>query len=78
MSDLLNMEYINSLPQPFIATMLGGSRWPVYDIEVQAGLVRIDVMGKLDVLDICDFSSFMDANGVEHDVDSFFLEDEPL
>lgn len=75
MTDLLRMDYINSLPQPFIATQLGGWRWPVYDIEVECGLVRIDVMGKLQVLAIMEFTSFMDAHGVEHDVDSFFNED---
>lgn len=75
MSDLLRMDYINSLPQPFIATQLGGWRWPVESIEVECGLVRIDVIGKLQVLDIMEFTSFMDADGIEHDVDSFFNED---
>ena len=40
MVDILRMDYINSLPQPFIARFYGGSEWPVYDIEVQTGLLR--------------------------------------
>jgi hypothetical protein len=76
MSDLLRMDYINSLPQPFIATMLGGSRWPVYDIDVEKGLMRLDVMGKLDITHIVEVAKFTDADGVEHTPDSFYNEDE--
>jgi len=78
MSDLLRMDYINSLPQPFIATLIGcKSEWPIYDIEVQTGLVRIDVMGKLDVLDIADVSYFTDMDGVKHDAETFYCDFEP-
>lgn len=77
MADLLRMDHINSLPQPFIATLIGGSRWPVYDIDVQTGLLRIDVVGKLDVLTIGDVRNFTDANGVEHSTDSFYSDYEP-
>ena len=72
MSDLLRMDYINSLPQPFMATLLGGGDWPIYDIEVQTGLVKIDVMGKLDVLDIADIDYFTDMDGVKHDSEVFY------
>lgn len=75
MSDLLRMDYINSLPQPFIATMLGGWRWPVYDIDVETGLIRLDVMGKLDRTHIAEVVKFTDADGVEHTSDSFYNED---
>jgi hypothetical protein len=48
MSDLLNMELINSLPQPLWVSSNGKDWWwPVYDICVETGLVRIDVCGKL-------------------------------
>lgn len=76
-SDLLKMEYINSLPQPFIARFFGGSEWPVYDIDVETGLLRIDVVGLLEVKHIGDVKSFRDAEGTEHDSASFYNEDEP-
>lgn len=74
MSDLLRMNYINSLPQPFIAKCYGGSEWPVYDIDVETGLLRLDVVGKLDVSHIGNVRAFVDAEGVEHDADDFYLE----
>lgn len=70
--DLLDMAYINSLPQPFIGRLLGGYEWPIYDIEVQTGLVRIDVCGLLDVKHIGDFTRFIDALGIEHPAEGFY------
>jgi hypothetical protein len=66
------MEYINSLPQPFIATFCGGDEWPVYDIEVQTGLLRIDVVGKLQVTGIGEVIFFTDESGVKHDAETFY------
>ena len=74
MTDLLRMDYINSLPQPFIAHFFGGSEWPVHDIEVQTGLLRIDVVGMLEVKHISDVKFFRDADGAEYDADSFYSE----
>ena len=76
MSDLLRIDHINSLPQPFIARLLGGSEWPVYDIDVETGLLRIDVCGLLEVKHITDVTLFIDAEWVIHDVDSFYNEDD--
>lgn len=78
MSDLLRMDYINSLPQPFIAKFYGGSEWPVYDIDVETGLLRIDVCGKLEVKHIGDVRSFLDADHVKHDADDFYADDDPV
>jgi hypothetical protein len=73
MADLLDMDYINSLPQPLFAVDLGnGWLWPVYDIEVETGLFRIDVCGLLEVKHIGGFLKFEDANGVRHDTDTFY------
>lgn len=77
MSDLLRIDHINSLPQPFFAHLYGGSEWPVFDIDVETGLLRIDVCGLLDVKHIGDVRFFRDMDGVEHDADSFYNEDEP-
>jgi hypothetical protein len=71
-ADLLRMDYINSLPQPFIARFYGGDEWPMHDIDVQTGLLRIDVCGKLEAKHIGDVRFFVDANGVEHDADDFY------
>jgi hypothetical protein len=73
MSDLLNMDYINTLPQPLFAWHLG-SWWPVHDIEVETGCLRIDACGMLDVLHIGGIIKFVDANGTEHDPDTFYIE----
>lgn len=75
MSDLLRKDYINSLPQPFMATLIGNrGEWPIHDIEVQTGLLRIDVMGKLDVLSMAYVNYFTDMDGVKHDAETFYCD----
>ena len=80
MADLLNMAHINSLPQPLFVRDYGRSAWwwPVYDIDVQTGLHRIDVCGLLEVRHFGDAAQFRDADGVLHDPDSFYLEPESV
>ena len=76
-ADLLDMEYINSLPQPLIGRRYGSeSWWPIHDIELQTGLVLIDVCGKLDVKHIGDFACFKDDLGNAHEPDDFFADPE--
>ncbi len=70
--DRLRMEHINSLPQPFIAHFYGGDEWPVYDIDVQTGLLRIDVCGLLEIKNISDVRFFRDAAGAEHNSETFY------
>lgn len=74
MTDLLDMAYVNSLPQPFFVRRFGDKSfsWPVYDIDVETGLYRIDVCGKLDVCHISDAAEFRDADGVIHDSETFY------
>lgn len=72
MKDLLRMDYINDLPQPFIVTFYGGDEWPVYDIDVETGLLRIDVCGLLEVKHIAEVNFFTDAYGVIHDSEVFY------
>ena len=72
MSDKLHMDYINSLPQPFIGRFFGGDEWPIYDIDVETGLLRIDVCGKLQVKEIGEVRFFRDDNGIEHDSETFY------
>lgn len=68
MSDLLDMKYINRLPQ------LWDGEWPVFDIDVQTGLYRIDVCGLLEVRHIGRCIKMRDASGKEHYVDDFYLD----
>lgn len=74
MTDLLRMDYINSLPQPFMATFCGGDEWQVYDIEVGTGLLRIDVCGMLEVKSMGEVINFTDADGTCHDPDTFYCD----
>ncbi|WP_311272207.1 MULTISPECIES: hypothetical protein [unclassified Rhizobium] len=73
MSDLLRMDYINSLPQPFLARFCGDKDfWPVNDFEVGTGLMRIDVCGLLDVKHFGEVMEIKDGNDVTHDPDTFY------
>lgn len=72
MSDLLRMDYINSLPQPLMAREFDGSEWPVDVIDVQTGCMRLDICGKIQHTHISNFSKFIDQDGNEHDVDTFY------
>ncbi|WP_248769104.1 hypothetical protein [Pseudomonas sp. MWU12-2345] len=77
MSDLLNIELINSLPQPFWVSENGKDWWwPVNDIDVQTGLMRIDVCGKLQACHFADWSYMRDGDLTSHDPDTFYLEDD--
>jgi hypothetical protein len=73
-SDTLDMDYINSLPQPLIGVELNATEWPVYDIDVSIGILRIDVCGRLNVMAIADFTKFRDSSGVEHRVEGFYID----
>ncbi len=74
--DLLDMDYINGLPQPLF--LMDGPKWtwPVNDIEVQTGLFRIDVMGRLEVKRIGDAIRFRDSDGTVHLADDLYLDPE--
>ena len=74
MTDILDRDRINSLPQPFTAHFYGGSAWPLIDIDVQTGLLRIDVVGRIDIKHISDVDTFIDADGESHDADSFYAD----
>lgn len=71
-SDLLRMDHINSFPQPFVAVFYGGDSWPLEDIDVQSGLLRIDVCGKLQVKHVGEVKHFVDATGETHAPDTWY------
>lgn len=75
MADLLDMDYINSLPQDIWCRYLGGW-WPLYRIDVETGLLNIDVCGKLDALHIDDIMEFRDGSGKLHSTFDFYADPE--
>ena len=78
MADLLNIDFINSLPQPLWVRQWGDKEflWPLYEICVETGLMRIDVCGKLDNLQIGDVAQFRDDYGTVYDSEEFYLEND--
>jgi hypothetical protein len=78
MADLLRIDYINSLPQPFLVEQLDGCKWPLIDICVDTGCLRFDVMGMCQPSHISDIKQFIDADGVIHSTDSFYSDYEDI
>jgi hypothetical protein len=76
MADVLRMDYINSLPQPFFGRFYGDKNWwwPIHDIGVDAPLCRIDVCGKLQVVSFSDFAEIKDETGAVHNPDDWWVE----
>lgn len=74
MSDLLNMEKINSLG-PIMGELSSG----VYDIEsvcVETGLCRVNVCGLVQLNYWRDFYRILDWDENEYETDSFYLDEE--
>ena len=74
--DLLNIDFINSLPQPLWVRQWGRKDFdcPLYEICVETGLMRIDVCGKLDNLHIGDVAQFRDDDGKVYDSEMFYTD----
>lgn len=76
MADRLKMDYINSLPQPFLIAFFGNpTEWELNNIDVETGLLQFNVCGKLQVEHIGMVKYFKDMNGIIHDPDTFYMED---
>jgi hypothetical protein len=77
MTDILNMELINSLPQPLFGKGYGRDHWwPIVDIDVETGLCRIDVCGLLEVRQFSDFRYIRDDAQTLHEPDRFYLNED--
>lgn len=76
MTDLLRLDFINSLPQPLWVRKWGRDSfdWPLYEICVETGLMSIDVCGKLDKLHISDLAQFRDDDGKVYDSEMFYTD----
>ena len=74
-TDLLNMDAINRLPHPLFAGRGGlGTDWPIVQICVQTGCCTMDVVGLPEYFHYSELIWLIDANGVKHDPDDFYLE----
>ncbi len=77
MTDKLRFDFINSLPQPFLARFCGDKVWwPVESIEVECALVRIAVCGKLQIKPFSEVMEIKDADNETHDPDTFYNEEQ--
>jgi hypothetical protein len=71
-SDLLRMDYINSLGQLY--GDVSGDWWPITLICVETGLCHIDVIGMTENKRFSDFRRIKDDGGVEYDPDVFYTD----
>ncbi len=72
MADKLKMDALNALPHPLLARFIGGDVWPVLDICVETGLMRIDVCGMADRHHFVDVAVIIDGDGGEHAAEQFW------
>jgi len=72
--DLLDIVKINSLPHPLTARMVGGSEQMIETIDVQTGCMRLDIYGQIDLECFSIVMVIIDADGVEHDSDYFWID----
>lgn len=69
--DILDMKYIESLPQPLL-----DDGFPVYDFAPEMGFYRIDVCGILQIKRVDHCIYMVDANGKKHYTDDFWIDSE--
>lgn len=77
-NDLLDMAWINSLPQPLSVTKCSEKwLWPVIDIDVETGLLRIDVVGLSEIWHWSDVSFARDDTGKDYNGYAFYSDATP-
>ena len=76
MPDLLRMDYINSLPQPFMIRQWGEKdfMWELESIDVESGMLRFYVCGLLQVSHIDNVAEFKDMDGGIHPSEEFYID----
>jgi hypothetical protein len=78
MNDRLDANKINSLGQLYLRKF--GDRdwwWPMYDIDVETGLLRIDVMNRLECWNFAEVAMVRDDSGKEYEPEYFYTENHP-
>lgn len=74
MKDMLNMEMINRIGQMYIRQY--GDRhiwWPLYEVCVQTGFMKVDVCGLLQNMHFDDIAEIKDDSGEKYDPEIFYL-----
>ena len=74
-TDILRADLINAIPQPIMARFLIGDIWPVIDIAVDAGLLRIDVCGISQAMSFSEVTHLIGSDGISHDADDLYNEE---
>lgn len=72
--DVICIEKFNSLSSPVTASMYGGGEYWIETLDVQTGLMRLDVCGQIDLSSFGLVKSLIDADGISHDPDDFWVE----
>ena len=73
-SDLLNAEKINSLG--YLVAVIDGSEYDLESVDVETGLCRVVVCGKIGPADWRLIDTIKDGDDNHHDPDDFYLENE--
>jgi hypothetical protein len=71
--DMLDIKKFNLLPGPVTAKMIGGGDYWIETLDVQTGLMRVDVCGMIDLTEFSMVDWLVDASGEKHDPDDFYL-----
>lgn len=76
MADTLDEDIINGMPQPFIVRLCGDKEtwWPLHDVDVETGLMRINVCGLLEVKRFSEVMEICDGHGRSHNPETFYLD----
>lgn len=73
-SDLLDSNKISDLPHPLCVMQYDGSIYELESICVETGLCRFLVCGLVDCCPFGYFKFLVDADGIEHETDIFYVE----
>lgn len=71
--DIINGVKFNALSSPVTAKIAGGGEWWIESLDVQTGLMRLDICGQIDLCHFCEVIELIDYNGNKYDPDDFWI-----
>lgn len=71
--DVLDIDKLNKLPQPLAVVMMGGCECVIDSICVGTGLMKLNISGMIDRAEFIMIRDLVDAYGVKHDPDDFWI-----
>ena len=74
LEDIIDLGKFNSLPSPVTARILSGAEYWIETLDVQTGLMKIDVCGQVDLTSFAEVLMLIDADGIEHNPDDFWMD----